>query len=105
MWIAIYQEKKELRRVVLWEGPECSEYVECFPILSISVGAEHFFFDPVEMNPLISKTRAVGQSLMSVAILPLIARSAEFDLVYSDHLYISLKRSFCGLAYTKKLVW
>lgn len=67
-------------------------------------GSRAFFFHPIEMNPLISKTRAVGQSLMSVAILPLIARSAEFDLVYSDHLYISLRRSFCGFAYMKKLV-
>lgn len=89
--------------MVLWEGPECPEYVECFPIPSISKGAEHFF-DPIEMNPLISKTRAAGQSLMSVAILLLIARRSEFDLVCSDRLYVSLRRSFCGFAYTKKLV-
>jgi len=37
-------------------------------------GSRAFSFNPVEMNPLISKTRAVGQSLMSVAILPLIAK-------------------------------
>lgn len=31
-------------------------------------GSRAGVFDPVEMNPLISKTRAVGWSLMSVAI-------------------------------------
>lgn len=46
---------------------------------------QNFFLvlDPVEMNPLIRKTRAVGQSLMSSAILSLVARSSAFDLVFS----------------------
>lgn len=106
--MAIHREKKELR-VVLEEGPEWLEHVECFLIPFISMGMEHFylfiFFNPREMNPLISKTRALGQSLMSAGILPLIPRSAEFDLVCLDHLYISLRRSFCGFAYVKKSLW
>lgn len=72
--------------------------IECFQIASISMAAgPFFFFDPVEMNPLISKTRAVGQPLMSAAILSLTGRSTEFDLVFSIRVTeeVSLCISLC----------
>lgn len=64
-------------------------------LVNLNESRAFYFFDPKEMNSLISKRRAVGHLLMSVAIPPLIAGSTEFYLVYSNLLYISLRRSFC----------
>lgn len=104
VWIALCQEKKTSGGE--WcceEGPGCLEYIEywmfsnCINFNGSRTFFFIFFFDPVEMNPLISKTRAVGQPLMSAAILSLTGRSTEFDLVFSIRVTeeVSLCISLC----------
>lgn len=97
---SVSRKKNEWRRVVLWGKARMSGVywiLNVFKLHQFQWQQDLFFFDPVEMNPLISKTRAVGQPLMSAAILSLTGRSTEFDLVFSIRVTeeVSLCISLC----------